>query len=473
MAATTPPRKKLAPPPKKQTPPPAAPAKKAPPAPAKKKKPAPARSLSNTAHSILGPSYGETWVYCAASLAMAIGLPVEEGNSASVDGTGMHAVSEICGNNFLSGSSKHDPKEWIGCKPLLTASNKNTPEGNYTFVADHAKLITPYVNHIKAISTTAVRVWLEKRIALNEVLGIDIKETPIFGTGDLVALEGNDDGTFTLVVGDLKTGRNKVAASGYRKSGNTQLMLYALGLLHELAGECAITKVRLEIHGPRMGLPDGMDVFTLSVDAFTSFKAFAAKAARKALDLLKAGKRKLKAADFKPSESACKWCKAREVCGARAKWAADELRTAGDDEPAPECGIEMTPEYIAAQYAKIPALKDHIATIEAAMNKLMYQGDGAPGYKLVTVGGGNRMIRNESKVISILRGARFTDKDIYVSKIKSPAQIEAMLVEKGKDDLLEEVRGYFGKPEDKPAIAPADDKRPEWQAADKKDLSLE
>lgn len=469
MAAPTPPRKKLAPPPKKTTPPPA---KKAPPA-AKKKAP-PARSGSNLAHSILGPSYAETWIYCPASLAMAVGVPQDEGNSASVDGTGMHAVSEICGNNWLTGSGKHDPKDFIGTQPLLNASNKDTPEGKYKFIADHAKLITPYVNSIKALSATAVRVWLEKRIALNEVLGVDIKETPIFGTGDLVALIDNGDGTFTLVVGDLKTGRNRVTAAGYRKSGNTQLMLYALGLLAELSAEYNITEVRLEIHGPRMGLPDGVDVFTLAASAFESFKAVARKAARKALDMLAAGKKKLKGTDFNANESSCKWCKAREVCGARAKWAADELRAAGDAvaTPVPDA-VEMTAEYIADQYAKIPAMEQHIATIKQAMARLMFQGDGAPGFKLVSVSGGNRAIKNESKVVTILRGGKFTDADIYTKKIKSPAQIEAMLVEAGKDALLKEVREYFGKPDDKPAIALADDPREEWQAADKKDLSLD
>lgn len=465
MAASAPPRKKVTPPPaKKKTPPPA-----------KKKTPPPARSLSNTDHSILGPSYGETWVYCPVALAMAVGLPQEESGGASIDGTGMHAVSEICGNNFLSGAGKHDPKDFIGVKPLLNASNKDTPEGNYIFTADHAKLIAPYVDHIKHTAAHAVRVWLEKRIALNESLDIPIKEAPIFGTGDLVALLDNGDGTFTLVVGDLKTGRNKVLAAGYRKTGNTQLMLYALGLVDELLPEYNITKVRLEIHGPRMGLEDGMDAYELPITSLKSFRAVATKAARKALDALKAGKKKLKLSDFRPSESACKWCKARENCGARTKWLKDELLNAGApvaDLPEADAS-ELTPEQVAKAYAAIPALKDYIASVEAAMAKLMYQGDGAPGFKLVTVSGGNRVITNESKVISILRGARLTDADFYTKKLKSPAQLEALLVEKGKDAALKEISALFSKPESKPAIAPADDKRPVWRAADKKDLSLE
>lgn len=409
---------------------------------------------------------------------MAIGLAIEEGNSASVDGTGMHAISEICGNNFLSGSGKHDPREFIGINALRdnSTNGKGTPEGDYIFTAEHAGLITPYVDHIKATAAHAVRVWMEKRIALNEPLEIPIEEMPIFGTGDLVALIDNGDGTFTLVVGDLKTGRNKVTAAGYRKSGNTQLMLYALGLLHELRDEYNITKVRLEIHGPRMGLPDGMDVFELSASAFKSFTAFAAKAARKALDLFKAGKRALKKGDFSPSESACKWCKARDTCGARTKWMADELREAGADPllipPIPK-GIDMTPEEVAAAYKGIPALKDYITAVEQAMGKLMFSGDGAPGFKLVGVGGGNRAITNESKVISILRGARLTDTDFYTKKLKSPAQIEAMLVEKGKPAILKEVSAFFKTPDSKPAIAPEDDARAVWQTVDEKDLSLE
>lgn len=476
------PPKKAAPPAKKA--PPVA-GKKAPPAAVKKKAPPAGRSGSNLAHSLLGPSYGETWVYCPASLAMGIGAPDDGDNGASVDGTGMHAVAELCGNQFLTGGAKHHPKDYIGVNVLRDAgkNGKGTMQGDYVFTKDHADLITPYVDYIKEMSARAFRVWLEKRIPLNETLGIPIEEAPIFGTGDLSGLERNDDGedTYTLLMDDLKTGRNKVTAKGYRKSGNTQLLMYSLGLLDELSAEFNITRVRLTIHGPRMGLADGLDSFELPVDSLGSFRTLARKAARKALDLYKAGKSKLKLSDFSPNESSCKWCKGRENCGARTKWMASELSSAMlDDEPLPagavkqgQHGIELTPEYIAAEYAKIPAIKAHIATIEAAMSRLMFQGDGAPGYKLVSVGGGNRAITNESKVISILRGYRLTDNDLYTRKLKSPAQIEALLVEKGKDAALKEVAEYFQKPEDKPAIAPSDDTRPLWQTVDKKDLSLD
>lgn len=483
------------PPPRKKTPPPV------------KKAAAPVSGNNNT-HSLLSPSHFTTTLSCAAALCMEKGMP-NTSSPAAEEGTAMHHVAECCLNNFLKFPDQKggkDPFAYVGTYPLSTANRAGNPGPQFT--KDMAKLITPYVNYVKKFSEEhpGARIMLEERVELTELLGVDV---PTKGTADFVALIPNPvkstPQAYILVVGDLKTGRNKVYAEGLpgSKSGNSQLMGYAAGLFRKAeAAGLHISEVWLEIHGPRMGFPDGYDRFKLHPVAMRIWSEVSAKKAQKALALYDAGKAALTAQDFTPGEAACQWCRARDICGARSRAAiatlsfdepievqtvtVTEKRTPPPKKKTPpprkssvenadseekSQSVELSSDEIAEAYAKLPALKAHIAATEKAMQELMFNGAGHPGYKLVGVSGGNRSVKDEAGVVKLLKGARFKDEQIYDRKLLSPAKLQELTEDKPR--VWNKIQELIYTPDQKPGIAPIADPRPVFVAVKKDDLSLD
>ncbi|KAA0509805.1 DUF2800 domain-containing protein, partial [Enterobacter vonholyi] len=172
-----------------------------------------------------------------------------------------------------------------------------------------------YIDHWRPLLEVAEFVQLEMRADLTRVLHsgfeIDGNRVKTFGTADMVMVMKKTDGTYMLIVGDMKTGRHKVEAKE-----NKQLMLYALGLLRKLKTMYDITTVRLVIFQPYCG---GASEWDISVEALEIFAKFASKRAIAALEAYARGKKGLTRADFRPSVDACQWCRFADQCSARAK----------------------------------------------------------------------------------------------------------------------------------------------------------
>lgn len=417
-------------------------------------------SGSNQEHALLSPSSAKKWLSCPAALACEFGLPNESGQAA-VNGTVMHLVAETVLNRVIKGDDIRAEKykgsyalnEGKGPIKALTKPEK----GAVLITDDFVSQVNKYVDYCRPIIDAAELVEVESRVNLTRVLhpGAELNGEPLltFGTADIVVLVKRSDGTYMLIVGDLKTGRHKVLAKE-----NKQMMLYALGLLRKLKRVYDITAVRLVIFQPYAG---GEDEWDTTPEALEQFGKFAQSRALKAIDAFERGKKGLKPADFRPSSDACQWCRFSEKCTAKRKAVAD---TDLADECETPAGVEMTLDQLKAEWDKLPLMRQHIADIEKAMYAALMRGEKVEGLKLVEGRPGNRSWSDTDKVeIASNEHWGLMHKEVLLS----PTEAEKALTPEQWAKVAEFVTRKPGQPQ----IATADDKRPAWTPVSDDDLS--
>lgn len=424
-------------------------------------------------HALLSPSAAKKWLGCPASLACEVGIPNESG-AAAVNGTAMHTMAEKALKALLSGGygGDFDWTSWFNPTPdgkniYITdygngdiAMGDNGQPGNVPVTDDFVSQVSKYVNYCAPIMAAAEVVEIESRVSLTRILhpGFELNGAKLetFGTADFVALLRNPDGTYTLIVGDLKTGRHKVTAAE-----NKQMMLYALGLLRKYRLSYDISAVKLFIFQPYAG---GADEWDTTPTALEHFAKFASKQALKALDAYHRGKKGLTPADFRPSNDACQWCRFAEPCNAKRRIVAKDL---GDDMNIEVTTIAMTPEQLKAEYDKLPLMRQHIADIEKAMYTHLMAGKPMDGLKLVEGRPGNRAWSDTAaveKAIELLPEHAV----MYKQTVLSPTEAEKALKGSGFWSTFEPL---ITRKHGQPSVAAADDKRPAWTPVSDEDLA--
>jgi hypothetical protein len=434
-------------------------------------------SGSNHEHALLSPSGSKKWLGCSASLLCEKDIPNESGQAA-INGTAMHAVSEDLLNRHIKGETTVTAAHYKGVYvlnegkgPIKAVAGK--PPAGAVFINDEfVTMVERYTDYALGIISSAEYVKIEMRAELTKLLHPDYcgstlesepdKPVKTFGTADLVAVIPRTDGSFMLLVGDLKTGRHAVEAKE-----NKQLMLYALAILAKLRRLYNITLVRLAIFQPYCGGPSEWDITPEGLDIF---RKFASKRAIEALDVYYGGKKNLKASHFKPSADACQWCRFNEKCNARTKAAIQTGGTTATDADLGDDNHEMTPEALKAAYEKLPELRHHIATIEKAMHAALLSGVAVPGYKLVTGNEGIRKWSDAAKVTEMLEGARIKRDMMFKESLISPTDAEKVFKTE-KPRIWRRLEKLIERAPGKPTIAAADDPRAEWKQASDEDLS--
>lgn len=413
---------------------------------------------SNHAHALLSPSAAKKWLACPAALACEFGIPNESG-AAAVNGTAMHAIAEARLHLMLRNMDRELTLEgykegWVlneGKGPITFDSKVAKQNGKAVKITDDfVSQVGKYVNYCRPIIDAAEVVEIEYRVNLTRVLhpGVEVNGTPLvtFGTADLVALMPTSDGSYMLLVGDLKTGRHKVMAKE-----NKQMMLYALGLLKVYQRIYDISAVRLVIFQPYAG---GADEWDTTPEALEQFGKYAQASALKAIDAFTRGKKGLKPADFRPGPDQCQWCRFAEKCNAKRKVATrDIVDNLADDAP-----NEMSLGQLKAEWDKLPLMRQHIADIEKAMYSALMSGKKVDGLKLVEGREGNRSWTDAEAV-----KARFGDK-VMTESIMTPTAAIKVIPES-------ELAEFITRKPGQPSIATADDKRPEWKNVSDEDLS--
>ena len=434
-------------------------------------------SGSNHEHALLSPSGSKKWLGCSASLLCEKDIPNESGQAA-INGTAMHAVSEDLLNRHIKGETAVTAAHYKGVYvlnegkgPIKAVAGK--PPAGAVFINDEfVTMVERYTDYALGIISSAEYVKIEMRAELTKLLHPDYcgstlesePDTPVktFGTADLVAVIPRTDGSFMLLVGDLKTGRHAVDAKE-----NKQLMLYSLAILAKLRRLYNITLVRLAIFQPYCGGPSEWDITPEGLDIF---RKFASKRAIEALDVYYGGKKNLKASHFKPSADACQWCRFNEKCNARTKAAIQTGGATATDADLGDDSHEMTPEALKAAYEKLPELRQHIATIEKAMHAALLSGVAVPGYKLVTGNEGIRKWSDAAKVTEMLEGARIKRDMMFKESLISPTDAEKVFKTE-KPRIWRRLEKLIERAPGKPTIAAADDPRAEWKQASDEDLS--
>jgi hypothetical protein len=235
---------------------------------------------------------------------------------------------------------------------------------------------------------------------------------------------------------DLKYGKGiKV----YAKS-NTQLMMYALGVLQDFGHMYDLKKFILAIHQPRL---DHIDEFEISVK---DLLLWANEIVRPAAEEATGGSTTFRAGPW------CRFCRGKNQCEARANEYIGDFESLEDS--------NVIPAYkLAEMLSKVPDIKAWCADIESRAMSMVQSGEKVGEYKLVS-GRSYRKWKDEKTAEKALRKvSKLKVADILPQKLVSPAQAEKLLGK--KHPILSEL---VNQGPGKPVLVPGTDPRPPLQA---------
>ena len=382
-------------------------------------------------HALLSPSSAERWMVCPASMFMEQGIADSESDYAK-EGTAAHALSAMALND--------DRAVW-----------------EYTVLpeelsSDALDYVQEYVNNIRDLST-GHRLLVEQQLPIGHIT----LEPDAFGTGDAIII--HEDGA-TIEINDLKFGMGvKVYAER-----NKQMMLYALGALHQFSMFGDFRKVVMRIHQPRL---NHWDEWNCDVAELEKFADEVTTVAKHIWQLAKGDEILDPEKDFHPSEAACRWCKAKATCPALIK---HTLTTVADDFVAYERNpvvklnsamdkLQQADNRQLAWYMQnLGLIEDWIAAVRQKVEVELFAGRDVPGFKLVEGKRGNRQWLDETEVEEKLKALRVAEETLYKRKLLSPADAEKLF--RKKPEQWAALKENIVQNKGKPSVAPVTDPRP-------------
>ena len=260
-----------------------------------------------------------------------------------------------------------------------------------------------------------------------------------FGTGDCLIVADK-----LLHIIDFKYGLGVLVDA----EDNPQMMLYALGALRLFDALYDIDTVSMTIFQPRR---ENVSTWTISV---SELEEWAEKTLRPKAELAFKGE-----GEFNPGPW-CTFCKAAVKCRARAE---EKLALAQYEFAKPPLLTDEEIEDILSRLDDLAKWANEIATYaqDAAIN----HGKEWNGYKLVE-GRSNRKYTDESAVIAAATAAGY--RDIFKKSLIPITEMEKLM---GKKTFAEVLGGLVIKPQGKPTLVPASDKRPAIHTGAKHDFT--
>lgn len=392
--------------------------------------------MAPQAHALLGASSAHRWLTCtpSARLEEAQGEP-DRGSVFADEGTAAHEYAEILLSNRLGKINNRS----------FANRMKKVKAGEYWGV-EMEEAIEDYANFVleavESNETEEVYVDLEQRVDYSDYVPEG------FGTADVVVIAGD-----LLHVIDLKYGKG-VPVSAVE---NPQLRLYALGAVIKYRLLFDFGRVAMTIVQPRLG--------SISTDEMSvkDLMTWAEDEVKPAAQLAYAG-----GGEFRPSESACRWCRAKAVCRARADEAissavadftAAEPPTPEDVSacaPVPEM---LTTDEVAALLPVLPRIQAWAKDVEDwALEQARDHGVRFSGYKLVEGRSVRKIVDVKGAADALDAAGHDADEYCKAPELKPIGQLEKLLGKQAFQNIL----GHFvEKPAGKPCLVPEDDKRPE------------
>ena len=398
---------------------------------------------SPEAHSEYSPSGSSRWIPCPASIKLLREIKREnKSNFYADEGTAAHALGEYCLNEECSADSQIGKK--FGSKHAL-----------FTIDKEMARQTQKYIDYVLESVPLHGRMFIENRVSLEHLI------EGMFGTADAIIV-GDD---YVEVV-DLKYGRG-IAVDA---SDNTQMMIYAIGVLAHLAKYDHRLKaddvIKMTIVQPRAPHADGpIRSYEISISDLKEFQETVKNAIAESCS---------EDPSFGPTEKGCRWCEAAPICKA---YAEHNLRIAQlefadfgkskkelKDSLMESATIPM--DKLAEIYAHSKAIKQWLDGIEAYAIEEGRRGNMMPGFKLV-YGRSNRKFEDVATVIELASELGISDDVLYNDpKMRSPTQLEKEVTAEEWERLNELVI----KPQGKVVVAPESDSRseinPDKQAID-------
>lgn len=368
------------------------------------------------AHAKLSASGASRWATCPGSVQMEEGIPDKESVYAQ-EGTLAHEMSELKLKHYL------DPKGFG--KRKLNAAIKKLKE-NELYQAEMESYTDNYVDFIKekALSFPSnPYIEIEKRVDFSRWVDGG------FGTCDCVLIHGS-----TLSIIDLKYGKGVPVSA----EQNEQLILYALGAYDAFNLIYNLDKIELNIVQPRI---NNFSTWEISLTELLLWGDYFKVQAEKALG----GN-----GELVPSAKACKFCKARDICTARAE---NNLSLESEIKLKPnEIPKDKLYEYI----SRGEDIAKWVADLKAYALDMCLKGEDVKGLKAVA-GRTSRSWTNQDEAINKLIEGGIDEAIIYDKVPLTLAKLEKAL---GKQQFTAIVGDLVVTSEGKPTLVFENDKRP-------------
>lgn len=396
------------------------------------------------AHSLLSPSAAERWMFCPGSVALTKDMP-EETSPYAEEGSMAHRLCELLARDVFKSDLTDDEKA------ELEEHRKSDP-------AEMLKAADEYVKEITSIISGREVDYID----FEHVLDVSAVTTEANGRGtaDCLLLVSGE-----LWVVDFKYG----AGVPVPVKNNPQLEIYLLSAFAELSMFYRIEKLGACIVQPRMeNVARTPLVASDKADKAITFYRFGGA---RALALCK--KAELENGDLRPGEKSCRFCKGKAVCPALRKKVETAVLQEFEDisekaelapavvEAVKSIPVPTTPEALARAYGYLKLIRDWCDAVDERMFSSLRSGQRVPGYKLVAGRAGARKWGDDKAAEEILRKALGAQK-AYDKKLISPTAAER-LAKKAEigPQYWKKLQGCITRSETKPAVAPADDSRPE------------
>lgn len=370
---------------------------------------------SGRAHALLSPSGSHRWMHCTPSARLEENLP-ESTSPAAEEGTVAHELAEYALEAYLKG-------EYV---PLLDELPTPKPiAANRYYSPEMDKYVTDYVCYVCDIYETVqdAEMHIERKFDLTSYV------PECFGSCDCDIV-----GKKVLNIIDLKYGKGVQVDA----KDNSQLMMYALGVLRTLSPkrQAEIETVRMHIAQVRLG---NYSVFEMTARDLTHWGIHVLRpTAEKAF----AGQGETVVG------SHCKFCKFKAQCRAQRDALVGDFEELGDTKA-------LSLDEIADLLTKVDMYSDWLSSVKSHALSEALAGKNLKGWKLVE-GRSVRTITDEEKAVEILVGMGYTEEELKNHKLKGIGDLEKKV---GKKVLASSLGDILVKPKGAPTLVLESDKR--------------
>lgn len=404
-------------------------------------------------HAQLSPSSAHRWLNCPASVELEAKYPNQTSEYAA-EGTAAHFLASEClEKNYKA--EQYGFNRWIIVKADGNCYSEfgdqiSCEDTDFAFkvTQDMAENVQSYVGFVRNLSEqTHGTLLVEQKLPISQLTG----EDGATGTADTVILTDDE-----IIIVDLKYGQGVTVNA----EDNEQLHMYALGAFEEYQLLGNFKRVRLIIHQPRK---NNISESVVELEQLTAFAARVKVQAQK----INSGQ-----TYFQPSNTACKFCKAKGDCKALAQHCIDSV--VGDfvdlDDPELTNTLQHAGEQAQSdilsntQLGKLLSqadlISDWLKAISANAHAKIENGESVHGWKLVQGRAGARRWVDDSEAETTLKAMRLKVDDMYTKKLISPTNAEKL----NKSGTLgnkqwAKLQDIITKPEGNPTLAPEGDKR--------------